>query len=110
MIGESGRGFLYLVSAPGVTGKRKHLPADLAERIRVVKAESNLSVAVGFGIGSPDTAYQAVAAGADAVIVGSVISEAIESDLQNPAPRVGETVALIRSGMSGLKSNRSSGQ
>lgn len=99
MIGSLGRGFLYLVSAPGVTGKRSHLPLDLGDRVRRVKDLSRLPVAVGFGIGSAKTASEAVMAGADAVVVGSAISEMIEATPHNPTPGVADVIKTIRSGM-----------
>lgn len=110
MIGGIGRGFLYLVSAPGVTGERQHLPDDLKHRVSAVKQMAELPVAVGFGIGSAETAYEAAAAGADAVIAGSVISAAIERNRGDPAPSVGDAVRLIRSGISRHRSARSAGQ
>ncbi|MDO9539978.1 MAG: tryptophan synthase subunit alpha [Methanocalculus sp.] len=99
MIGSLGRGFLYLVSAPGVTGKRSHLPQDLGVRVRRVKDISRLPVAVGFGIGSAETAYEAVMAGADAVVVGSAISEAVGANPDDPTPGVANVIKTIRSGM-----------
>ena len=97
-LGTLGRGFLYLVSAPGVTGKRDHLPADLAARIAAVKLVANLPVAVGFGIGSAGTAEEAVSAGADAVIVGSAITAAIEAASGDPGEDVTTVIQGIRAG------------
>ncbi|MDO8842264.1 MAG: tryptophan synthase subunit alpha [Methanocalculus sp.] len=99
MIEALGRGFLYLVSAPGVTGRRTHLPDDLGVRVRRVKELSHLPVAVGFGIGSAETADEAVGAGADAVVVGSAITECILVNPVNPAPGVAEVIGTIRGGM-----------
>jgi tryptophan synthase alpha chain len=99
LLGSLGRGFLYLVSAPGVTGRRSHLPEDLGDRVRGVKKLSALPVAVGFGIGSAETAYEAVMAGADAVVVGSAISEMIGAAPHHPTPGVAEVIETIRSGM-----------
>lgn len=110
MIGKIGRGFLYLVSAPGVTGTRQHLPDDLGDRVLEVKKSTVLPVAVGFGIGSAETAHEAAAAGADAVIAGSVISGAIERNPDDPAFFVGEAVREIRSGIARHRSSRSAGQ
>lgn len=109
-IAASGGGFLYLVSAPGVTGRRAHLPGDLGRRIDIAKEVSRLPVAVGFGIGSPDTAYEAVAAGADAVIVGSAISWAIEDQRGDPAKAVAAVVKSIKAGIGPVRTPRSSGQ
>ena len=64
------RGFVYVVSLTGVTGERAELPARLAELVGTVRAASEVPVAVGFGIGTPE---QAAAVGriADGVIVGT---------------------------------------
>lgn len=110
MIGKIGRGFLYIVSAPGVTGKREHLPDDLKQRLIEVKKSTTLPVAVGFGIGSAQTAFEAAAAGADAVIAGSVISGAIERHPDNPDPYVREAIRSIRSGIDRHRFSRSAGR
>lgn len=64
------RGFVYVVSTVGTTGERDEVPAELAELVAATKAEAEVPVAVGFGIG---TAAQAGQVGeiADGVIVGS---------------------------------------
>lgn len=64
------RGFLYVVSTVGTTGERAELPAGLTDLVAATRAEAEVPVAVGFGIG---TAEQAGRVGeiADGVIVGS---------------------------------------
>ncbi|HEV7615750.1 MAG TPA: tryptophan synthase subunit alpha [Solirubrobacterales bacterium] len=64
------RGFVYVVSTVGTTGERATIPASLARLVAATKAEAEVPVAVGFGIG---TAAQAAEVGkvADGVIVGS---------------------------------------
>ena len=71
-VGEMSRGFVYCVSTTGVTGERSELPPELAELIARVKAATELPVAVGFGVSTPQQAA-AVAANADGVVVGSAI-------------------------------------
>jgi tryptophan synthase alpha chain len=66
----SARGFVYAVSDVGVTGERDALPGALAEFLAAVKADAEVPVAVGFGIGTPDQAA-AVGRVADGVIIGS---------------------------------------
>lgn len=65
-------GFVYCVSLTGITGERASLPADLAGRIDWLRAQTQLPIAVGFGISEPDHVRQ-LAGKADAVIVGSAI-------------------------------------
>jgi tryptophan synthase alpha chain len=68
-IGERARGFLYTVSVAGTTGERAD--GDFAGLVGRAKAATDVPVAVGFGIGSPERAAEAADAGADGVIVGS---------------------------------------
>jgi tryptophan synthase alpha chain len=70
-IGERARGFLYTVSLTGTTGERTSLDAGLAAVIARAAANTEVPVAVGFGIATPEQARAAAAAGADGVIVGS---------------------------------------
>jgi len=74
---QFGGGFLYLVSRTGVTGARQELPPDLAEFIGRVRQATDLPLAVGFGIATPQQAAQ-VGRVADGVIVGSALINAID--------------------------------
>jgi tryptophan synthase alpha chain len=69
-ITAAARGFIYVVSVTGVTGERGELPPELEAVVGRVRAVSDLPVAVGFGIGTPEQAAR-VAVFADGVIVGS---------------------------------------
>ncbi len=64
------RGFVYVVSTVGTTGERAEVPAALAELVAATKADAEVPVAVGFGIGTPEQAAE-VGRIADGVIVGS---------------------------------------
>ena len=74
-VGRDGRGFVYTVSLTGTTGERAELPPELERTVGRVRAHTELPVAVGFGISTPD---QAAAVGelADGVIVGSRVVRA----------------------------------
>jgi tryptophan synthase alpha chain len=63
-------GFIYVVSTVGTTGERAEVPPQLAELVAATKAEAEVPVAVGFGIGTPEQAAE-VGRIADGVIVGS---------------------------------------
>ncbi len=65
-------GFVYYVSREGVTGERADVADSLAERVAQIRASTQLPIAVGFGISSPEQVAQ-VAAVSDAVVVGSAI-------------------------------------
>ena len=64
------RGFVYVVSTVGTTGERAEIPTALADLVAATKAEAEVPVAVGFGIGTPEQAAE-VGGIADGVIIGS---------------------------------------
>jgi tryptophan synthase alpha chain len=64
------QGFVYVVSTVGTTGEREALPPQLSELVSETKAEAEVPVAVGFGIGTPQQAAE-VGRIADGVIIGS---------------------------------------
>jgi tryptophan synthase alpha chain len=90
LIGERTRGFLYFVSITGVTGARAALPEDLPEKLRAARAATSVPVAVGFGISTPEQ-VRALAAHADAVVVGSALVAALHREGSDAA------LALVRS-------------
>lgn len=67
---EVAQGFVYVVSTVGTTGERAAIPPGLADLVAAAKEDSEVPVAVGFGIGTPEQAAQ-VAQVADGVIIGS---------------------------------------
>ncbi len=93
-IGGRARGFMYTVSVVGTTGERVALSDRFAEVVRRARAATNVPVALGFGISTPDHVRQAAAAGADGVIVGTrLVREAGEAD--DPAHAVGRLVRTL---------------
>jgi tryptophan synthase alpha chain len=100
-IGRQARGFLYTVSLTGITGERKDLAAQLPDTLARAKRATDLPVAVGFGIATPQQARQAADMGADGVIVGSrLVREAAEAD--DPPTAVG---ALVKGLATALTTN-----
>lgn len=77
IIAREATGFIYCVSSLGVTGTRTKITTDLASMIRLVKEETDIPCAVGFGISTPQQAAE-VAAVSDGVIVGSAIVKLCE--------------------------------
>jgi tryptophan synthase alpha chain len=65
-------GFIYYVSREGVTGERSDVSQGINEQVARIRKYTDLPVAVGFGISTPDQA-RTVAQLADAVVVGSAI-------------------------------------
>jgi tryptophan synthase alpha chain len=93
-IGALARGFVYAVSLVGTTGERGALAAGLADFLERAAAATEVPVAVGFGIGTPEQAASAVDAGAAGVIVGSRLVRAA-GDADDPAAEVREIVAAM---------------
>ena len=74
-------GYLYYVSLKGVTGAGHLDLAEVAEKIPRIRKQTSLPVGVGFGIRDAATA-KAVAAFADAVVIGSAIIQQMEAAAQ----------------------------
>lgn len=91
-IGARARGFLYTVSVVGTTGERAALSERFAEIVAQARACTEVPVALGFGISTPEQAAAAAQAGADGVIVGSRLVRAA-AEAEDPAGAVGEVVA-----------------
>jgi tryptophan synthase alpha chain len=94
-IGAGARGFLYTVSVVGTTGERAELQERFAEVIARAKASTEVPVALGFGISTPEQAGQAADAGADGVIVGTRLVRAAGEDPEAVAELVGELAAAL---------------
>lgn len=77
VIAANASGFLYYVSVTGVTGARAALSTDLAAKVGTLRTVTDLPIGVGFGISTPAQARE-VAGYADAIVVGSAISQLIE--------------------------------
>jgi tryptophan synthase, alpha subunit len=82
MITKEASGFIYAVSSMGVTGVRSDIKTDLGGMINLVRTVTDVPVAVGFGISSPDQAKKVAEIG-DGVIVGSRIVSLIEEYGEN---------------------------
>jgi tryptophan synthase alpha chain len=90
-IGSRARGFMYTVSVTGTTGERATLSDTYAAVIDRAKQHTDVPVALGFGIATPEQAAAAAAAGADGVIVGSRLVRAA-AEATDPAADVRELV------------------
>jgi tryptophan synthase alpha chain len=84
-------GFIYAVSRAGVTGARGEMPGDAKHLVKHVRAVSDLPVAVGFGISTPEQVRQ-IWRFADAAVIGSAIVNEIEKLADSPelVSRIGE--------------------
>jgi tryptophan synthase alpha chain len=100
LISAQAGGYIYYVSLRGVTGPRNQLPTDLGDGVRRIRAITEKPLAVGFGISTPAQA-SAVAALADAVIVGSAIVATIEESQgsQDAIARTGRFLTDLRAAL-----------
>jgi tryptophan synthase alpha chain len=94
-IGAAARGFLYTVSVLGTTGERDAAQDRFSGLVAKAKAATEVPVAVGFGISTPEHARQAADAGADGVIVGTRLVRAVAEDPASVGEVVGELAAAL---------------
>lgn len=95
MIAKQAEGFLYIVSSLGVTGTRSQITTDLASIVKVVRENTDIPCAIGFGISTPEQAKN-MAVLSDGAIVGSAIIKLLaEYDADAPA-HIGEYVRKMK--------------
>lgn len=98
MIAKEAEGFLYIVSSLGVTGARSEIKTDLASIVSVVRQNTEIPCAIGFGISTPEQAGK-MAQLADGVIVGSAIVKLLEKYGKDAPKYVGEYVKSMKDAM-----------
>ena len=94
-IARDAEGFLYLVSSLGVTGTRSEITTDLASIVKVVRENTGIPCAVGFGISTPEQARK-MADLSDGAIVGSAIIKLLEQYGTGAAPHIGAYVKTMK--------------
>lgn len=95
MIAKEAEGFLYIVSSLGVTGTRTEITTDLAAMVKIVRQNSNVPCAIGFGIATPEKAKN-MSELADGVIVGSAIIKLLEKYGSQAPAYIGEYVKNMK--------------
>lgn len=95
MIAKEAEGFLYIVSSLGVTGMRNEITTDLSSILSIVRENTDIPCAIGFGISTPEQARK-MAALSDGAIIGSAIMKMIEEYGKEAAGPVGEYVKSIK--------------
>lgn len=100
MIAKEAEGFLYIVSSLGVTGTRSEIKTDLKSIVDVVRQNTDIPCAIGFGISTPEQAGK-MAAISDGAIVGSAIVKLIEKYGKESPKYVGEYVKAMKKGTIG---------
>ena len=92
---EHASGFVYFVSITGITGTRTAKTTDVAGHVGRIRAQTDLPVAVGFGIRTPEQAAE-IARVADAAVVGSALVDQITANLDdNGKPGPGTVDAVL---------------
>ena len=77
-ITDRASGFIYCIAIKGVTGSSDLDTSSVAKRLSLIRKNSNLPIAVGFGIKDPNSA-KIIADVADAVVVGSALIDAMDN-------------------------------
>lgn len=95
MIAKEASGFIYIVSSLGVTGVRSEITTDIGAMVRLVKENTDVPCAVGFGISRPEQAKK-MAGLSDGAIVGSAIIRIIDEYGRDAAGPVGEYVKSMK--------------
>ena len=91
---ENTSGFLYYVSITGITGSATPDPTAVHDQVAAIRKSTDLPVAVGFGVKTPEQA-KAIAAGADGVVVGSALVNAITQTIDQDGRATGKTVPAV---------------
>ena len=95
MIVREAEGFIYIVSSLGVTGTRSEIKTDLASIVKVIRENTNVPCAIGFGISTPEQAKK-MAGISDGEIVGSAIVKLIEKYGTDAPEHVAEYVKSMK--------------
>lgn len=98
MIAKEAEGFLYIVSSLGVTGTRSEITTDLSAIVKVVRENTDIPCAIGFGISTPEQARK-MASISDGAIVGSAIIKLIGQNGKECEKAVGEYIKSMKDAM-----------
>lgn len=88
-IADAASGFIYYVSREGVTGVRQDLAGNIGEAVAEIRKNTDLPVAVGFGISTREQVHQ-IATLCDGVIVGSALVNCVKDNLGDREKIIGE--------------------
>lgn len=100
-IAREASGFVYVVSSLGVTGVRGEITTDIGAMVRLIRENTALPCAVGFGISTPEQAAS-MAALSDGAIVGSAIVKLMAQHGKDAAPYVSEYVKTMKQAIANL--------
>ena len=95
MIAKEAEGFLYIVSSLGVTGTRSAITTDLSAIMSLVRQNTEIPCAIGFGISTPEQAKK-MAALSDGAIVGSAIIKLLAQYGKDAPQHIGAYVKSMK--------------
>lgn len=95
---EGSGGFLYYVSVAGITGKQQAAQASIEDAVARLKAGTDLPVAVGFGVRTPQQAA-AIGKVADGVITGSALVDIIAAHGADAPSHITRLAASLRAAL-----------
>lgn len=95
MIAKEAKGFIYVVSSLGVTGVRQEITTDIGSMVELVRENSQIPCAVGFGISTPEQAAK-MAALSDGAIVGSAIVKIVAKSGRDSVEEVRDYVKKMK--------------
>lgn len=98
MIAKEAQGFVYVVSSLGVTGVRSEITTDIGAMVQIIRENTKIPCAVGFGISTPEQA-KAMSKNADGIIVGSAIVKLAAKFGRQAAKPIGEYVRSMKQAM-----------
>ena len=84
-------GFVYYVAIAGITGTRSAASTAITEAVERLRRHTELPIAVGFGIKTPEQVAEIVEA-ADAAVVGSALVDRVKASLDEAGNASAETV------------------
>lgn len=95
-IAKTSQGYTYMLSRYGITGtnNRSGCPQEV---MQILKQDGAAPVILGFGISEPSQVQEALAAGADGVVVGSAIVKIVAKHLDDSAAMNAEIAAFVKS-------------
>lgn len=91
---ENSSGFVYYISITGITGAAGAAASSVDSAVTRLRHHTELPIAVGFGIKTPEQAAE-VARAADAAVVGTAIISELENSLNSDGTASSETVASV---------------
>lgn len=102
MIAKEAKGFIYVVSSLGVTGTRSEITTDLDSIVRVIRENTEVPCAIGFGISTPEQAEK-MGQIADGVIVGSAIIKILKQYGKDAPEKIGAYVKSMKEGVTCIR-------